>query len=70
VQLQHVGAFGLSAGGLTVLTLAGFDWSVKRFALHCAGHTSDDVMFRGMHEDLKTNTIPDAAIQAKNKIAI
>lgn len=42
LRLDRVGAFGMSAGGHTALTLAGGEWSPALFARHCAQHLADD----------------------------
>lgn len=42
LDLQRVGAYGMSAGGITVLTLAGARWSPARFVQHCAAHIAED----------------------------
>lgn len=41
---QHVGVYGMSAGGLTALTLAGARWSPARFAQHCDQHADEDAV--------------------------
>ena len=41
---QHVGIYGMSAGGLTALTLAGARWSPARFAQHCDQHADEDAV--------------------------
>lgn len=42
LDLQRVGAYGMSAGGITVLALAGARWSPARFAQHCKVHMAED----------------------------
>jgi len=42
LNLDRVGAFGMSAGGHTVLTLAGGAWSPERFRRHCEQHLAED----------------------------
>lgn len=42
LRLDRVGAFGMSAGGHTVLTLAGGAWSPERFRTHCEQHLAED----------------------------
>jgi predicted dienelactone hydrolase len=42
LDLQRVGHYGMSAGGLTALTLAGAQWSPSRLAAHCDAHIADD----------------------------
>ncbi len=42
LQLDKVGAYGGSAGGHTVLTLAGGQWSAAGFARHCQAHLAED----------------------------
>jgi predicted dienelactone hydrolase len=39
---QRVGVYGMSAGGLTALTLAGARWSPAQFARHCDAHIARD----------------------------
>lgn len=41
---QQVGVYGMSAGGLTALTLAGGRWSPARFAQHCDQHGEEDAV--------------------------
>ncbi|WP_326544121.1 alpha/beta hydrolase family protein [Pseudorhodoferax sp.] len=42
LDLQRVGAYGMSAGGITVLTLAGARWSPAEFVRHCEAHIAED----------------------------
>jgi len=42
LQLDQVGVYGTSAGGLTALTLAGAQWSPARFQRHCRAHLRED----------------------------
>ncbi|MEO3691093.1 alpha/beta hydrolase family protein [Roseateles paludis] len=42
LRLDRVGAFGMSAGGHTALSLAGGAWSPERFRAHCARHLAED----------------------------
>ena len=42
LRLDRVGAFGMSAGGHTMLSLAGGAWSPARFHAHCDEHLADD----------------------------
>ena len=42
LQLDRVGAFGMSAGGHTMLSLAGGAWSPARFLAHCEAHLAED----------------------------
>lgn len=42
LRLDRVGAFGMSAGGHTMLSLAGGAWSPERFRAHCEAHLADD----------------------------
>lgn len=42
LDLRRVGVYGMSAGGLTALTLAGARWSPALFARHCAAHLAED----------------------------
>ena len=41
---RQVGVYGMSAGGLTALTLAGAYWSPARFAQHCDEHADEDAV--------------------------
>jgi predicted dienelactone hydrolase len=45
LALDRVGVYGMSAGGLTALTLAGGRWSPARFVRHCEAHIADDFPF-------------------------
>ena len=40
--LQRTGAYGMSAGGITVLALAGARWSPALLARHCDAHIAED----------------------------
>lgn len=42
LQLDRVGGFGMSAGGHTMLTLAGGAWSPERFRRHCELRLAED----------------------------
>ncbi len=42
LRLDRVGGFGMSAGGHTMLSLAGGVWSPERFRAHCAQHLAED----------------------------
>lgn len=42
LDFQQVGVYGMSAGGLTALTLAGARWSPARLSKHCNAHLSED----------------------------
>ena len=42
LKLDRVGAFGMSAGGHTVLSLAGGAWSPERLRAHCEQHLAED----------------------------
>lgn len=42
LDLRRVGVYGMSAGGLTALTLAGARWSPAALARHCEAHLSED----------------------------
>jgi predicted dienelactone hydrolase len=42
VNTDKVGVYGMSAGGLTALLLAGADWNLATFFRHCAAHATDD----------------------------
>lgn len=43
LQLDRVGMYGMSAGGLTALTLAGGRWSSAKMVQHCDAHIRADV---------------------------
>lgn len=42
LDLKRVGVYGMSAGGLTALTLAGARWSPALLARHCDAHLAED----------------------------
>jgi predicted dienelactone hydrolase len=42
LDLQRTGAYGMSAGGITVLALAGARWSPALLARHCDAHIAED----------------------------
>ncbi|MGL4575967.1 MAG: alpha/beta hydrolase family protein [Burkholderiaceae bacterium] len=42
LDLQKVGVYGMSAGGHTVLSLAGGTWSPGNFKRHCEAHIQED----------------------------
>ena len=42
VNTDRVGVYGMSAGGLTALLLAGADWNLANLLRHCAAHLDDD----------------------------
>ncbi|RYY54873.1 MAG: dienelactone hydrolase, partial [Comamonadaceae bacterium] len=42
LDYQRVGVYGMSAGGLTALTLAGAEWSPALLAKHCDAHIAED----------------------------
>jgi predicted dienelactone hydrolase len=42
LDLRHVGVYGMSAGGLTALTLAGARWSPALLDAHCQAHLAED----------------------------
>jgi predicted dienelactone hydrolase len=42
LKLDRVGGFGMSAGGHTMLSLAGGAWSPERFRAHCEQHLAED----------------------------
>lgn len=42
LDLQRVGVYGMSAGGIAALTLAGARWSPARLAQHCEAHLRED----------------------------
>jgi len=42
---QRVGVYGMSAGGLTALTVAGARWSPARISHHCQDHAQADAGF-------------------------
>jgi len=42
VNTDRIGIYGMSAGGLTALLLAGADWTLAAFLHHCAAHATED----------------------------
>lgn len=42
LDFGHVGVYGMSAGGLTALTLAGAQWSPALLNAHCQAHLAED----------------------------
>lgn len=42
LDFRHVGVYGMSAGGLTALTLAGAQWSPALLNAHCQAHLAED----------------------------
>lgn len=42
LSLDHVGVYGMSAGGHTALSMAGGRWSATGFKQHCEAHLVDD----------------------------
>jgi len=42
LDVDRVGVYGMSAGGLTALTLAGARWSPRNFMQHCLAHMEED----------------------------
>lgn len=42
LDFKHVGVYGMSAGGLTALTLAGARWSPALLNAHCQAHLTED----------------------------
>jgi len=42
LDFAHVGVYGMSAGGLTALSLAGGRWSPARLKAHCEQHLRED----------------------------
>ena len=45
VDTRRVGMHGMSAGGVTGLTLAGAQWRMLHLVQHCAQHQSEDIGF-------------------------
>lgn len=43
LDFRHVGVYGMSAGGLTALTLAGARWSPALLEAHCQAHLAEDL---------------------------
>ncbi len=60
-QGPRIGALGHSAGGYTVLALAGGEPEVARVAAHCASRKSEDPIFCSMGETGLTATQPTSA---------
>ena len=42
LTLDHIGVYGMSAGGHTALSMAGGRWSIAGFKHHCEAHLVDD----------------------------
>lgn len=42
LDFRHIGVYGMSAGGLTALTLAGARWSPALLNTHCQAHLAED----------------------------
>jgi predicted dienelactone hydrolase len=42
LDLNHIGMYGMSAGGHTALSLAGGRWSATGFRQHCEAHLAED----------------------------
>jgi predicted dienelactone hydrolase len=59
-QGPRIGAVGHSAGGYTVLALAGGQPDLSRMATHCDGHRADDPIFCGMGRTTQPATSPVA----------
>jgi predicted dienelactone hydrolase len=59
-QGPRIGAVGHSAGGYTVLALAGGQPDPSRIATHCEGHRADDPIFCGMGRTGQPATSPVA----------
>jgi predicted dienelactone hydrolase len=57
-QGPRIGAVGHSAGGYTVLALAGGEPDLSRIATHCEGHRADDPIFCGMGRAQQAATSP------------
>lgn len=68
VDPDHIGAFGFSAGGHSVLAAAGAEMSRERIADHCAETREEFVCRNGMAEDVVTGAgafpAPHSGLQA------
>ncbi len=62
-QGPRIGAVGHSAGGYTVLALAGGQPDPSRIATHCEGHRADDPIFCSMGRTGQSATSPVATPQ-------
>ena len=59
---RHVGVYGMSAGGLTALVMAGAQWQPSRMAEHCRAHATEDEGF--CHYGQRRQVLPQAALTA------
>lgn len=59
----RIGALGHSAGGYSVLALAGAQPDVRRVAAHCAAQTSNDPVFCGLSNSRDSSVRQDAREQ-------
>lgn len=69
LDLQRVGAYGMSAGGITALTLAGARWSPAMLARHCAAHIAEDFpACVGLATELTGGLLDDAKIVVARRV--
>jgi len=61
-QGPRIGAVGHSAGGYTVLALAGAQPDLSRIAAHCESHRADDPIFCGMGRTGQPATSPTSPV--------
>ena len=45
LQLDRVGVHGMSAGGVTALSMAGAQWNILQLVRHCLAHADEDAGF-------------------------
>lgn len=81
LRLDRVGVHGMSAGGVTALTMAGAQWSLLGLIRHCATHTDDDrgFCFNGLVDEtaqaqrraqfVGARGVPDAYMAPDLKVA-
>lgn len=69
LDFQRVGAYGMSAGGLTVLALAGARWSPAQLAQHCEAHIAQDFpACVGLSSELTGSVLDDARIAVARRV--
>jgi predicted dienelactone hydrolase len=64
---QHVGVYGMSAGGLTALVMAGAQWQGSRMAEHCSAHAAEDPGFCRYGQ---RQVLPQAALAALQALPV
>lgn len=69
LDLQRVGAYGMSAGGITVLALAGARWSPALLARHCEAHIAEDFpACVGLSTELTGGVLDDTKVAAARRV--